>query len=46
MNAAQVYDHEEMPKSPFRPTTALSLYDLEHFEVGLFPALRPVSHDG
>jgi hypothetical protein len=28
-----VYDHEELKNSPFGPTTALSLYDLEHFEV-------------
>ncbi|KAI7844547.1 hypothetical protein COHA_001905 [Chlorella ohadii] len=28
-----VYDHDEMKASPFNPTTALSLYDLEHFEV-------------
>lgn len=29
----QVYDHEELKNSPFGPTTTLSLYDLEHFEV-------------
>lgn len=51
VNAAQVYDHEELPKSPFRPTTALSLYDLEHFEVGDLKGgwlytTRAVSHDG